>query len=418
MLFQAAALVASPPETGSVDAAQVTALRSALTALSEHDERRPLLEASVARSLAYGGEQTERVQLALRALGETRAITNVRWRIEALFCCHEALPSHLHERVAIAAELLQLAHQQADSGALLRAWAAHVETCLSLGDSDGAETSLSSIESLAERVREPFFVWRSKILRGAQAMLLGDLERSGWHAREALTYGAPLGAERARRIYCAQAVTLLMLQDRASAAEPLAREMAQRYPTIPGWVARLGTVEWTLGRRERARSCLDRIMERGIGWICSEPLVVSGLCSVATLAVQLRDAEACRQLYAALSPYAEHHGLTLLGATSYGPITRHLAVLAAQSGQLELAEQHFGAALAAATRMRSPTYWALTAAGFAQLQLHLGRAEQRERAVELLVQTKERALRHGLIALDEYCRALAKRHGLDMACTP
>jgi len=271
---------------------------------------------------------------------------------------------------------------------------------------------LSSMESLAERVHEPFFRWHALSVRSTLALTHGDTRLAEHHAREAHRYGAPLGEELVRHLYCTQVVGLFMIQGRLEEAEPLAREMAERYPGIPGWTARAAILDGLMGRREQARRVHAEIMARGIDWICSEPFVLSGLCSAAELCSQVRDASGAKQLYQALLPYASHIGVTYMGAATYGPITHYLGLMAAHGGDYALAAEHFEQSLKSSNALRSPTFVALTAVAYAQLLVAVGGSQQRERGSALNTQARELSRRHGFHAVSAYCDWLDERFGL------
>jgi hypothetical protein len=407
-------LIAVRPETGQVDMAQVSALREAMAALPEHDDRRVLLQAVVAKSLVYSSETEERVKLARDALERGRAIADLGLRADILTRCHEALadPEHLGERVKIAAELWELAHRQGHPTALLRASQTQIETMLERGDMDAFEAALTNMESLAERIREPFYRWHAKAVRGTQALIFGQTALAERCAREALEFGARFGEETARHMYCTQMVGLLQMQGRLAEAEPLAREMMLLHAGVRGWVARVGVIDGLLGRREQARRCLGEIMARGLDWIHREPFALSGLCTVADLCGVVRDATAAKELYDALLPHAEHYGLTYLGAATYGPITRYLAGLAEVQGMFVVAEAHYRRALECAAAIRSPTYQALSGAAYARLLARSGGATRRNDAIAVLHEARMHAERSELHGVTHFLGQLARRFGL------
>jgi predicted ATPase/DNA-binding winged helix-turn-helix (wHTH) protein len=410
-LFRAARLIAARPEIGKVDEAQLAALRDAQAALSEADPRRVLLQAAQAKSLAYSHKRSERVQLAREALRRGRKLDDLRLKTEVLIRCHEALigPEHLPERVVIAAEVFQLAQQRGDASALLRAASTQIETCVESGDSDGFESALASMETLAERVREPYFRWLAKAGRGTQALIQGQLRVAEQRANEALALGRTFGDELALHMYYTQLVNVCMLENRFAESEPIAREMTLRHPGVQGWIARVGVIDGLLGRRDAAQRCLNEIMARQLEWLESEPWPLSGLCSIADLCAIVGDVEAAKPLYAALLPYADHQGLTHLASATYGPVARYLGVMAALQGELARAEEHFQRALALAERMRSPTFSSLTAATYGCVLLLAGRADKKARATALLSEALACAQRSQLEGISSFCRSIARQ---------
>jgi len=407
LLYQSAVLIASRPEAGSVDHAQIDTLRAALAALPEADDRRVLLQALLAKSLCYTTAQDERVRLATEALARGRRLNDSQLRTTVLLRCRDALlgPEHLHERIGIVSELTSSAQQRGDTVGLLQASAAQLDNCLERGDLMGVEMAVASMEDLAAHAREPFYRWQAKTVRAMQAFISGDLVSAERRARDAFSYGRPISEELARRVYCAQLGAMLRLQGRFRESAELSHEMAHRYPTIPGWVASHGTNLFHLGRRDEARILFDRLMERGVPGLRTEPLVLSGLAATSTLCWQLSDASAAQLLYAALLPYSEHWGYTHLGAMTYGPITHVLAKLAETTGDIALASVHFDRALHSATKVHSVLHACVAA--YLHARMLLGRGEQPARARDLLSQALELAESAGMHFIAQACRRAA-----------
>jgi len=412
-LYTAASLLAGRPEPGRVDEAQLAVLERAHAALAPEDGRRVLLLAMQGKSLVYATTSDERVRRGRLALQQARALPDPALRAEALTRCLDALagPDQLEERTEIAASMLRMAQAEGDASALLQAWAAQIEICVERADMPGVETALSSMEELAVRLRDPLYRWQARAVRSMQAFVQGRLLRSEQLAKEALQLGVTISEELARHIYCAQSFGLSLMLGKSDEAEKLGREMAERYPGIAGWVAAAGICDAILGRSAAARSCLDHVMGRGIGWIRSEPYLLSGLCSVSELCQLVGDASAARALYAATLPYAEHHGLTHTGACNYGPMQRQLAALAACFNDLACAERHFREALRGAQALRSPTYESVTSMSHAVLLLE-GAPERREEAQTLLARARQLAASCDMVGIVYACDSVSNRHGL------
>lgn len=412
----ASALFASPPESGSVDEMQVQLLEQAIDCLPTDDGRLPWLEALLAKSLSYAPDATRRVQLARQARARLRDQPDNPRRLETLSACHQALlgPDHLRERTDIARTLLELAHARGDADALLSAFAARVETCAATGDIDGLEAATSSLNVLAERERDPVARWHVSLLACMRATLRSDVQAAHAHADAALHSGRPLDAELARRVYSVQSNLLLRLTGRATEAEALMRAMALRYPNVYGWTAAVGAIDWELGRRDEARRCLARLIDRGLERVRSEPYLLSGFTAVSDLCCRVGDAAAASAIYEALLPYGAQHGITHLAAVTYGPMSNYLGLLAECRGHSELAEQHFTEALRAAERTRSPLLVNNVRVGYARTLLRAGGEERRAHAVTLLGAAWKHANNQQLLGVASVCSHVARRHGLSL----
>jgi hypothetical protein len=419
LLVRAAALIASRPESGSVDAAQVDVLRQALAMLradNEQDERCPLLEALIAKSLLYDTRSDERVSLARAALVKARKLSASAQQAEALTRCHEALPGpeHLQARLEIATELMSLAHHSGDSVALLSALSVQVETCVERGDMEGVDAALDSMDMLAERLREPYYRWNCKVVRAMREFVRGDFERADRLIHEAWHSGAPISAALARHVYCVQSNLLLRLSGRDQQAEPLVREMMVYYPTMPGWSATWGSLVWDLGQHDNARRCLARLMDYGAAATRSGAFGLASCAALSDLCCKVGDGEAAQQIYDVLAPFADYHSHTTLGATTVGPVSRQLGALAECQGDVVLAETHYRAALAASERMRSPVYSSGAGYLYARLLLRAGDPRRRARATELLSHALQLADASQLHVFGVTCRNLAKHHGVSL----
>lgn len=412
VLVRAATVIASRPESGIVDAAQVDVLRQALAALDAHDARHPLLQALLAKSLLYELGTEERTQLAQAALEQMRATKNTSRRTEVLTRCHEALPGPEHQqlRLSIATELMDLATETGEPVALLNAWAAQTETCVERGDMDGVDHAVQRMEVLAERVREPFYRWYGKVIRAMRDYVRGDIASSDRWLHEAWHNSGPVSAEFAEHTYRVQRNAVMRMRGEVREAEPIAHEMMVHFPGVPGWTAAWGAIVWDLGQHDVARECLARLMARGVEAMRSRPSGLANCAALSELCWKVGDASAAKEIYEALAPFADYQGFTTMGGATYGPLHRHLGALAETQGHVQLAETHYQAAVATAARMRSPVFSSGTSFQYARMLLRSGEARRRVRAIALLSSALQLADRFQLHSLSVSARRLASSH--------
>jgi hypothetical protein len=416
-LVRAAGLVARPLETGNVDLEQVEILRQAIAHLAADDPRIPSLRALQAKSLLFSREQTERAPLALTALREARKLSDLTLRADAIKLCHEALidPGHLGERLAMVEEMTAIADQLGDSMLMLRAAAAHVENCVEVGDMVGVDTALATIEVLAERYREPLFRWQARAVRGMRAYVSGQLELAEQLIAEALALGTPVG-EPAYNCYCAQISGVWLVQGRYMEAASIVRETAMRYPAILGWRAVLACADAFTGREAHARKTLDRLMENELSDLPSKPhVMLNTLTPLVELCVVVGDAEIAGALYDALLPFAHHCGHLHLGVMSYGPIERHLGMMATQMGKFGAAEQHFERSIIASQKMRSPVFECMTLVAHVRMLMASGQSSCETRASELLEHGLALAKASRMNGVTLRCHMLAQQYELRIA---
>ena len=323
-------------------------------------------------------------------------------------------PEHQQERLDIATELMNLAIGTDDPVSLLNAFAAHVETCVERGDMDGVDSALDSIDVLAGRVREPFYRCYSTMIRGMRDFVRGDVASSERRIHAAWQDSGAVSAEFAQHVYRVQRHTLLRMQGRIREAEPIAHEMMLTFPAVPAWTAAWAAIVWELGKHDAARACLARLMTQGARHIREKPSGLAHCAALAELCCKIDDRAAANEIYEALAPFANYQGFTTMGAATYGPLERHLGMLAECLGQAQLAETHYRASLEASARMHSPVFVCSTSYGYARALLLSGDASRRGRAVALLSNAAQLAERFQLHAVAIAVQRLASHHALTL----
>jgi eukaryotic-like serine/threonine-protein kinase len=416
-LARAAALLASAPEPGTVDHVRVDLLKEALALLPSGDSQRPCLQALLAKSLLYSRDPRASAQIALEARAAAAAVLPLELRAEALEACHEALAasSYLAERLSISEELTRIGHETGDQRILLRSAAARVWNSSEVGDMAGVDVAIASLETLAEHTREPFFRWYVRAFRSMRAMVAGRLKDAERLAREAHELGSAIGEALGYHAYCAHLCGVLRLQGRVSEVEPLVRDISFRHPSLCGWRAVLAQLEAELGHKDLARAALDRLLERDLDNLKRDPSVLSALAPAAELCAFVGTSEQARVLYDAALPYEQHHATVSVGIATYGPMARHLGMLAMRMKELKLAEQHLELGIAAAERMSSPTFVALGCTTHARLLLFANEPGARERATRAAFRAFDLAREFGFHALERECRRIAERGALSLA---
>ena len=361
-LARAALGIASPLE-GALDEELLDLLREALSALDEQDDLYPLVASALAKALCHSRDMHERSRAIATALSAARGLRDPRMRAQALGLCHEAMsePEHAAERELLSRELATIARSCSDVTLLLHAARAQLQDAVELGDMQTVEVSLTLLEQLAERAREPFCRWHAKLYRSMCAMVAGRLELAVELSEEALRLGTIVGGGSARLAYIAQVSGIQRLMGEAERARSLVYEAAARYPSVAGWRCAMGVSEVEVGRVDAAREIFVALMAEGIAALKRDAFALSVLCPLADLCNWVGDGASAGQLYKALQPYAALCGTVGFGVATYGPITRYLGALAAQQGRFELAREHFETSERASARMKSPTFTCLNA---------------------------------------------------------
>ncbi|HTU64141.1 MAG TPA: hypothetical protein VMF89_37005, partial [Polyangiales bacterium] len=184
-------------------------------------------------------------------------------------------------------------------------------------------------------------------------------------------------------------------------------EASMRYPAVSGWRCAVALSEVDVGRIDAARSIFQELMSEGVDALSRDAFVLSTLCPLAELCGWVGDAEHARQLYAALLPHAEHCGSVAFGITSYGPVSRLLAILAGAFGDFDRAIEHLQASSRQSALMGSPTFICLTAVSHAYIALERSqRADLRAQGLTALTVAGALAREHGFAWVERLCSVL------------
>ena len=131
-------------------------------------------------------------QAALReqAVGMARRLDDPQALLVALHARHGPCwrPTS-SARLANAAELLDVAATVGDQEMAFLAHHARLHCLLELCDIAGVDAELEAMAHLADRIRQPFYRWRTANMRAMRAMLDGRLEEAERLARGALEIG-------------------------------------------------------------------------------------------------------------------------------------------------------------------------------------------------------------------------------------
>jgi hypothetical protein len=110
------------------------------------------------------------------------------------------------------------------------------------------------------------------------------------------------------------------------------------------------------------------------------------------VAAWLKDEARARLLYELLLPFAERNVIIGTSAVYYGPMTRHLGLLAGTLSRWEDAEAHFKAAMDRCREINAPPFLAYSQLECGAMLLESGAPGKRARAAGLLREALEGAI--------------------------
>jgi len=384
-------------------------LRQAFEQLDRDDNHYAQIASALARALSLGRNTELRCHTLALALEAARKVDHPSTRAQALALCHEAMSERepQGERAAVARELAAIARKQSNPRLLLRAASAQLRDALQLGDIQTVDVSLTMIGQLSKQLDDPFSRWQDMVYRSMRAWLSGDLELAMVHAEDGLQSGLLVGESIARHYHLLQLSRCLRLLGESERLRDVIYQASMRYPSNAGWRCAVALSEVDVGRLAAARAIFQELMAEGIDAMNRDTFVLSTLCPLAELCGWVGDAEHARDLYQALLPYAKRCGTVAYGISTFGPVSRHLGILATVAGDHDRAIEHLKASSRQSARMGSPTFVCLSAATHAYIGLQRsGRPEHRVQALTELKLAQRLARQHRFVRVERFCSGL------------
>ena len=390
------------------DPGQVTLLEDALRALGDGDsELRARVLARLALALHPSGQWEREVLLSKDAVEMARRVGSPSSLVVALHAAQFALwgpergPETVHARLPLATEMLQVAEEAADAEMVLGGHSWRLMDFLELGDVSAADAEIKEFARLAEKLRQPLYLWWRAFVLAMRATMDGRFEEGERLAQEALTVGQPLRMQGSLSsplvVFGAQLFELRWHQGRLAELETFLKGFVEQYPDIPIWRAALALLHGEADRLEESRSEFEQLavadftdLPRDLVWLISVA-ILSEVCAY------LGDDARSAMLYDLLLPYA---GRTVVVSAPVivcrGSASRNLGLLAATMRRWDEAQQHFEDALETNARMGARPWVAHTQRDYARMLINRGAPGDREKARHLLAEAIEMYRRIGM----------------------
>jgi tetratricopeptide (TPR) repeat protein len=253
-----------------------------------------------------------------------------------------------------------------------------------------AESELSQMAALAQRLRQPAQLWSLAMSQASRAMFHGRFEEAehiieGAIALRSRGHGALGGVDDTTFYYVTHLQTWALRREReglADVRESIERYAAQ-YPTFFIFRCVLVSTYSQLDLVAQAQQEIDRLgaddfagFEVGTEWHF-------GACLLAEACAALGDARHAPRIYEALEPYGEYNVMAH-PEFSLGSAERYLGLVACAMSRWEEAASHFERALAMNADMGTPPWLAHSQHDYAAMLLARGEPGDRKRAGELV----------------------------------
>ena len=306
-----------------------------------------LVRARLADSLHFADAPERTFALSKAALEMARRTGDPEALVAALQSRHAALLhiSHLDERLVLDEEILALAERVAvrELEALGRHW--RIYDLLEAGSTAEARAEHAALAQLAEQLRQPLYRHFARGWEVVWAQMSGRVAEAERLAREAHELGQRAQSRDADTIYAAQLLTLRRREDRLAEYVSTVETFVERHPALVAWRAVLPLAHLLNGEREEGQVAFEELAEDDFAAVPRDMFWFTATCVLAEACSHLGDAIRARQLHAQLLPY-RNRMVQVTQAACFGSAERFLGLLAATFGDIDLASEHFEAALA------------------------------------------------------------------------
>lgn len=377
-------------------------LREALNATSAEDlAMMARLLSALARALIFSGEEEQAMKVYQQALAIARRSGDPLILASTLVATLTARWQHerISERVASAAEAVELAAAAGNRSLMFEAAAWRMFDSFELGDIDGWLEHIDAYERGAEELREPFMRYVAASSRTMHALFEGRFDEAERLAQRTLEIGDRMPGLDAAGVYGVQMFTLRREQGRLDEVGPVVRHFVQTNDQANIWRPGLALLYAELGQLDAARSQFDLLAADGFGTLVRDGVWVASMAYLAQVCSALGDADRAQMLYRLLQPYS---GRNLLAGTSiacFGAADTLLGSLCAAMRRWTDAERHLAAALSMNERQGARPALAHTRYHYASMLLARRGAADRQLAGELLAAAARDAAALGMRAL-------------------
>ena len=389
-------------EAGVVEQELIDLLEESAAALDEADTAlRARVLGRLGEALHFAGGTERALELTAAAVAMGRRLGDPMALIGALAGRHVALlyVGHLDERLAVSAELRDLARRLDRPELCISAHHARLYDLFELGDVAEARKEHDSLRRLSADLRQPLFRHFALSWAAVRAQIEGRFDDAERLAAELLELQTELGARDADTVFAARLFAVRRDQGRLGELLPAVDAIAERFPGFAPLRAGVPLIYLGAGDVERARAALGSLapdlpgLPRDFFWLTTVALA-------AEAAAALGDRRLCRGLHRMLTPFAERT-VQIGFAATLGSVERLLGLTAAGAGDAADARAHFERALVRNGALASRPLTIRTQSEFAEFLFAAGRSGDRARAADLAATALAGAGQLGMAAVAE-----------------
>jgi len=331
---------------------------------------RARLLAAMVPLLRFESDRVEPTRLAGEALRVAEVAGDSTARARALEAAHWTRSEEAGDegRLEVVSRILHEAEQRGDVrlAATARIW--RYADLLELGRTEEAEGDLLALETAAAGSGEPRRRLETLCMRAGMELHLGRLQGAEALAHDAIELGRRIGIPAAANP-CEATLTRIAIErgEPVSLEEENAEDMA-RFEVVR---SSSSYRHFLAGMHGSAWNDLAAVLHRGLDSIPFGPEWLATLHTLAWSAIELRDTQACAEIYARLEPRAGRCVVYPLGAAT-GSSDRVLMRLATVLERHDEAERHFQAGVAFLQRSQARCELAKLYLDHAKLRIERG----------------------------------------------
>jgi tetratricopeptide (TPR) repeat protein len=392
-------------ETAWPDPAVVGILEEAIASWEGRDaslHARALARLGMALLFGAPGHRADLVSSGVEMARRVGDPATLRYALAAFLGSYQ-VRFEVERRLDVATELVRLAEPTRDLEplAVARTWrCVHLVEC---GDVAAAAAELTALTTLAEKMRQPAWLWHARLQRAIHEILKGRFAEAERAIHEAYEIGCGCVTYAARGYQVGQMLFLALLR-----GNPDATDYRALFESHPDPVA-MSPLAWVASERERydeAREVLERFAADDFATVRNDLLPPVACLFLAEACAALHDAERAAPLAAILAPSAGHWIVWAEGIP-LGPAAHPLGLLARTMGRLDEAAEYFEHAIAECRRVDAPPFLARALYEHALLLRARDRPGDGARAAALMAEARAIAEAIGMRGLERKIAALA-----------
>jgi predicted ATPase len=335
------------PETGKVNAEALRLLEEAIPLLeSRQGPVEPSVDALLSMVLsrlstcsAFAGRTVDAELQSRRSLEIARRLGDPQALARALEARHWVLwrPGTAGERLAISAEMLDLATASLDASLMTEARVGEITDLLELGRRDAFDRAISQYERSARESRDSNALYNVRVFETTRAILEGRFAAAERIAEEALPIGSRIFQDAARNFYSAAILWIRLEQGRAHEIIDVYKYYFESEPPSALLRSTILRLAAEIGDHAATRSELEAICPSGKLELREDWAFLATAAHVAVACALLGEAALGRTLAERLVPFSGSHAVLGPAIVYLGPVDFYVGLCHAASGELDLA---------------------------------------------------------------------------------